>query len=584
MDLFSFIKLGGGLAFFLYGIHVMSTGLEKMAGGKLEKALKKMTSNPFMSLLFGAGVTIAIQSSSAFTVMLVGLVNSGIMQFSQTIFPILGADVGTTVTTWISSTVGIKGDNVFLNFLKPANFSLVFALIAVILIMASKSAKKKDIGSVIAGFSILMYGMTLMSDSVSPLADSPAFSELLTAFKNPILGVLVGALVTGVIQSSAASIAILQVLAATAGGITYGMAIPIIMGQNIGTCVTAIISSIGVSREAKKVSFIHITIKIIGTLVMLPLYIIFDAIFKFAFTDFHIGPLGIALVHTVYNLLLVVLLIPFSKQLVKLTNFFIRDKGGKKSNKKQAFLDERLFATPSVAIAECSSHTKQMAVIARTMMSDAMGLVNKYDEDKVSKLLENEELLDRYEDKLGTYLVRISSEAISDSDTRKTAKMLHVIGDFERLGDHALNILNVAKELHQKELSFSDKAVKELSVLTSAIDEILDITFKAYKNNDIELATKVEPLEQVIDHLISDIRDRHINRLQKGECTIELGFILSDLLTNYERISDHCSNIAVAIIEVSHNTFDTHKYLNGVKYGNSKFNNIYNQFDEKYSI
>ncbi len=584
MDLLSLITLAGGLAFFLYGMHVMSTGLEKMAGGKLESSLKKMTANPWKSLLLGAGITIAIQSSSAMTVMLVGLVNSGIMELGQTIGVIMGSNIGTTLTAWLLALIGIESDNFWLNLLKPENFSLIFAFVGIIFIMMSKDTRKQDIGTIFLGFAVLMFGMRLMSDAVSPLADMPQFSHLLVAFRNPLLGVLVGAVFTGIIQSSAASVGILQALALT-GSITYGMAIPIIMGQNIGTCATALISSIGVSKNAKKVAIVHISFNLIGTVVCLTVFYCVNALMPLAFIDQPIGTLGIAVVHSIFNIVTTILLLPFTKQLEKIANLVLRDQETASSGTlSDTFLDERLLATPSVAISECNNLSVTMATVARDTLLQSIRATSLYEQSLGTQILKNEDTLDLYEDRLSTYLVRLSSKALSADDTKKISKMLHAIGDFERLGDHAVNILRAAKELHDKGLHFSDEATRELAVLTEAIGEILTITTDAYQKNDTNLSTRVEPLEQVIDQLIAEIKNRHIERLQRGACTIEMGFILSDLLSNYERVSDHCSNIAVAIIEVNRNSFDTHQYLNAVKYGDKAFNQVFDQYARKYTL
>ena len=583
MDIFSGIKLIGGLAFFLYGMHVMSTGLERMAGGKLEQTIRKMTSSKLKSILLGMGITIAVQSSSAVTVMLVGLVNSGIMQIGQTIGIIMGSNVGTTLTAWILSLIGIESGNVWMNLLKPENFSLLFAFIGVILLMVSKEDKKKDIGSIFVGFAVLMFGMKLMSDAVSPLADMPGFSKLLTAFENPLLGVAVGAVFTGIIQSSAASIGILQALALT-GSITYGMAIPIIMGQNIGTCVTALLSSINVNKNAKKVAVIHIAFNLIGTLVFLILYYGINTLVHFPFTNQPINAVGIAAAHSVFNIATTALLLPHSAMLEKIAILVLRDKTETEESTEVVLLDPRLLAMPSVAVSECYNASVSMAMLARDALQSAINIVVEYNEKAMQHILKSEDMVDQYEDKIGTYLVKISAKALSEADTQKSSKILHAIGDFERLGDHAVNISKTAKELHEKELSFSSEATSELAVLTQAIEDILSITISAYQNDDSKLATDVEPLEQVIDGLIATIKARHIERLQKGMCTIEMGFILSDFLNNYERVSDHCSNIAVAVIEVAHNTFDTHKYLNAIKYGNSEFDSVYEGFKEKYHV
>lgn len=585
MDIFSVFTLCGGLAFFLYGMSMLSSGLEKMAGGKLESLLKKMTSNPFKGLLLGMGITIAIQSSSAMTVMLVGLVNSGIMQLGQTISVIMGSNIGTTLTAWILSLSGLESENIFIQMLKPEAFSPILALIGILMIMISKSNKKKSIGTILIGFSILMYGMELMKNSVAPLADMPEFESILTAFSNPILGVIVGAVFTGVIQSSAASVGVLQALSLT-GQMTFSMAIPIIMGQNIGTCVTALLSSIGVNRNARRVSVVHISFNLIGTAVFLTLYCLLDSLIGFGFSEMQITPFYIAVVHSIFNIATVLLLMPFTKQLEKLAYWVIKDSsGGTEEDEVYSFVDERLLSTPSVAISECNSKSKKMAKIARNMIFDSIALVGNYDEGKAQAILEKEDLLDLYEDKLGTCLVKLSNREISDVDSQSVSRQLHTIGDFERIGDHAVNIIDVAKEMNEKKLRFSEQAREELEVLIKALTEILETTTKAYVENNLKLAKQVEPLEEVIDNLIIEIKSKHIKRLKAGDCTIELGFILSDLLTNCERVSDHCSNIAVTLIETDQYTFDAHEYLNVVKRaGNQEFESEYEMYKEKYHI
>ena len=585
MDIFSVFTLCGGLAFFLFGMNLLSSGLEKMSGGKLESLLKKTTSNPLKGLLLGAAITVAIQSSSAVTVMLVGLVNSGIMQLGQTVCVIMGSNIGTTITAWILGLSGIDSDNVFVNLLKPESFSPLLALIGMIFIMGSKSDKKKSIGTVMIGFSILMTGMEMMKNSVAPLADDPDFGKVLTMFKNPIFGVIVGALFTGIIQSSAASVGVLQALAIN-GGITFSMAIPIIMGQNIGTCVTALISSIGVNRNAKRVSIIHISFNLIGTIVYLTLYCILNAVFVFPFSEWQIDAFGIALVHSIFNVATVILLFPFSKQIEKLAYIVIKDKTeGTAEDEVYSFVDVRLLSTPSVAIRECNSKCKKMAQLARETIFSAIGLIDDYNEKVYKEVLENEDLLDLYEDKLGTYLVKLSGKELSDLDSQSVSRQLHTIGDFERIGDHAVNILQVAEEMHDKKLNFSSEAKKEIAVLIAALTETLNTTTQAYINNDVSIAKKVEPLEETIDNLIIEIKTSHIHRLKAGECSIELGFILSDLLTNCERVSDHCSNVAIAIIETSQFSFDAHEYLNTVKRkGNKEFESEYEMYKNKYSL
>ena len=583
MDIFSLITLCGGLAFFLFGMSTMSSGLEKLAGGRLEQLLKRMTSNRFKSLLLGAGITIAIQSSSAMTVMLVGLVNSGIMQLGQTVGVIMGSNVGTTLTAWILSLSGIEGDTVWLKLLKPEVFSPVVARAGVILTMSAKRSRPRSAGSIMVGFAVLMTGMDLMKNAVSPLADMPEFASILTAFTNPFLGVVVGAVFTGIIQSSAASVGILQALSLT-GGITYGMALPIIMGQNIGTCVTALLSSIGVNRNARRVSVIHISFNLIGTAVFMAAFYGSDLFFQYAFMDIPIGPAGVAMLHSIFNVATTVLLLPFTRQLEKLAYLVVREDAGEQEE-TFTFVDQRLLATPSVAIAECANRTVEMARLAEDTFLRSLTLLDKFDEKVAEKVTAKEDQLDRYEDQLGTFLVQLSSKALSESDSRNISKQLHTIGDFERIGDHAVNLLSTAREIHEKDIRFSGTAEKELTVLTAALKEILRVTTKAFAENDLLLAARVEPLEQVIDGLIADIKSNHIARLQKGNCTIEMGFVLSDLLTNCERVSDHCSNIAVAQIETAQNAYQAHEYLNALKHdGSVAFREAFESYRREFAV
>ncbi|MFR1723620.1 Na/Pi cotransporter family protein [Emergencia timonensis] len=580
MDIFSFISLFGGLALFLYGMSLMSQGLEKLAGGKLEGILKKMTSNPVKSLFLGIGITAVIQSSSAVTVMLVGLVNSGIMQLSGTVGVIMGSNIGTTVTAWILSLVGIESNNVWIKLLKPESFSPILALIGIILMMSSKTSKKKDIGSIMIGFAILMYGMDFMSDSVSPLADMPEFTSMLTAFTNPLLGILTGLILTAVIQSSSASVGILQALTLT-GGISYGMAIPIIMGQNIGTCVTALISSIGVNKNAKRVAVIHIAFNLLGTAVCLLLYFVLHFLVDLSFIEQAISPVGVAVVHSIFNITTTVLLLPFSKQLVKLAEGTIKTE----PEKEIAFLDERLLKTPSIALQECNHITTDMAYVSKQSMMDAMDLLFSYNEKKAAGVKDLEGEVDIYEDRLGSYLVKLSGYDLSDTDSKQISKLLHTIGDFERISDHAVNVMQAAKEIEEKKAPLSPEGLAEIKVATAAIREIMEIAIKAFDENNLELAYRVEPLEQVVDGIIEGIKLNHINRLQAGKCTIQQGFVLSDILTNYERVSDHCSNIAVAMIELSKSAFDTHEYLDKLKtMDDPEFRKMFTEYKKKYAI
>ena len=583
MNIFSLFTLCGGIAFFLYGMSLMSSRLEKLAGGRMEQLLKKMTSTPIKGLLLGAGITIAIQSSGAVTVMLVGLVNSGIIELGQSIGIIMGSNVGTTLTAWILSLSGIDSDSFWLQLLKPENFSPLVALAGVILRTRYKSGKKHSAGSIMVGFSILMYGTTMMKNSVSPLADMPEFTSILTAFTNPFIGVAVGAVLTAVLHSSAASVGILQALSMT-GGITYGMALPIIMGQNIGTCMTALMSSIGGNRNARRVSVIHVSFNLIGTSIGLLIFYGSGMFINYAFMDWLINPAGIAVVHSIFNVATTVLLLPFTKQLEKLAYLVVREDAGEKEE-KLAFVDERLLATPSVAIAECAAKTIDMAHLAEKTILRSLTLLEKYDEKTAEEIIKNEDRLDLYEDRLGTLLVHLSGKSLSDEDSRNISKQLHTIGDFERIGDHAVNLLKAAQEINEKSIKFSGPASDELRVLLSALKEILSLTTKAYAEGDLSLAAKVEPLEQVIDGLVADIKSNHITRLQKGHCTIEMGFVLSDLLTNCERVSDHCSNIAVAQIETALNAYQAHEYLNALKTSNdANFRGAFDSYRARFSV
>ncbi|MBO5421682.1 MAG: Na/Pi cotransporter family protein [Clostridia bacterium] len=581
MTIFNFIALFGGLALFLFGMNTMSGNLEKTAGGKLEKILKVMTDKPVKALLLGAAITATIQSSSAVTVMLVGLVNSGIMQLGQAVGVIMGSNVGTTITAWILSLAGIDSDNVFVNLLKPTALSAIIAFIGILLTMVAKKNRTKDIGGICLGFAILMFGMDMMSEAMDPLAEMDSFRNLMVMFENPILALLLGIVMTAVIQSSSATVGILQALSLT-GAISYGMAIPIIMGQNIGTCITALLSSIGVSKNAKRVAAVHVYFNIIGTAIWLSVFYIADMIFKFAFTEAAIEPAGIAVIHSIFNVATTVLLFPFSKLLEKLARKTVKDK---KATGKSAFIDDRLLNSPALAVSESKNHTVQMGQVAISALLDAISLVQKFDTKTVDKIVESEQQLDDYEDKLGTFLVKISSHDLTDQDTNTVSTLLHAIGDFERIGDHAVNIAKTAQEINDKNIEFSENATAELKVVTDAIREILELTEKAFAENDLDLAKQVEPLEQVIDDLLAEIKSRHIARLTGGKCTIELGFVLSDLLTNYERVSDHCSNIAVCLIQISKSVFDAHEYLNEYKSsGSETFTHSFDEYKEKYIL
>ena len=581
MTVFSIFTLFGGLAFFLFGMHVMSEHLEKVAGGRLESTLKKMTSNPFKSLALGAGITIAVQSSSALTVMLVGLVNSGIMQLEQTVGVIMGSNIGTTLTAWLLSTAGIQSDNILISMLKPENFAPVVAFIGILLMMVSKGEKKQDIGTILIGFAVLMFGMTLMKDAVSPLAEMKEFSRLLTAFENPLLSVAFGALFTGVIQSSAASVGILQALSLT-GAISYRMAIPIIMGQNIGTCVTSLLSSIGVNRNAKRVSVVHISFNIIGTIVCLAAFYGLDALIHFRFTDQTIGPVEIAAVHSIFNIVTTLILLPFSSQLVGLANRIIPD-----PEKKEpvVLLDTRLIETPPLAVSQCRERTKELAVDARDALQDALEGMFTYTEKTWKQVEEKEQKIDDMQDQLFTFLLALSAASLTDEDNRTVTGLLHCISDFERISDHAMNITEISQEMDSNHQTFSDKAKADFATLSAALTEISELTVKAFCDHDIETALRVEPLEDVIDSLTSTIRSKHIARLRNGECHPELGVYLSDLLINCERVSDHCSNIAVSIIQLDQSSFYNHGYLNNLRNNQSpQFIESYHTFYSKYRL
>jgi len=581
MNIFSICTLCGGLAFFLFGMHVMSQSLEKIAGGKLESTLKKMTSNPFKSLALGAGITIAVQSSSAMTVMLVGLVNSGIMQLEQTVGVIMGSNVGTTLTAWLLSTAGIKSDNILISMLKPENFAPIVALIGIIMIMMSKKKKRQDIGTIMVGFAVLMYGMELMKNAVSPLAEMEGFSKLLVAFKNPLLSVLFGAVFTGVVQSSAASVGILQALSLT-GTISYRMAIPIIMGQNIGTCVTALLSSIGVNKNAKRVTIVHMSFNIIGTIICLTVFYGLDAFIHFSFVDKSIGAVEIAAVHSIFNIVTTLILLPFSSQLVKLAKKLIHDS---KEAEESVLLDKRLIATPPLAVSQCREKTVEMAQGAKEALHEALRAIFDYSDKAVVKVEEKEQLLDEMEDQLSTFLLELSAVSLTDEDSRTVTELLHTISDFERISDHAINMIEIAQEMERNSRSFSDSAKADFSTLFAALTEISGITVKAFTDNDTDIAVNVEPLEEVIDDLTQTIRDKHISRLRKGECSPELGVYLSDLLINCERVSDHCSNIAVSIIQIAKSSMNSHVYLNELKAQRSEqFLESYNAYGQKYRL
>lgn len=568
MNIFSVLTMIGGLAMFLYGMDAMGDGLAKLSGGKLEQILEKLTSKRIMAVLLGIAVTTVIQSSSATTVMVVGFVNSGIMQLSQAVGIIMGANIGTTVTSWILSLSGIQGSSLFIQLLKPTSFSPVFAAIGIVLIMTAKdNNKKKDIGNILVGFAILMFGMDTMSGAVAPLAENEKFTSILTMFSNPILGMIAGLVLTAVIQSSSASVGILQALCVT-GAVGYKTAIPIIMGQNIGTCVTALISSIGASKNAKRASMIHLYFNLIGTVLFMVVFYGINAIIGgFAFLNDSANAAGIAVVHSLFNIGTVLVLYPFGDKLVKLAQLTIPDHVGETEEKPDelAVLDERFLEKPAFAMELCRNAAVRMAQESRDALHLALDNVTMYSESRVAKIIEMEESVDRYEDALGTYLVKLNNCDLSQKDSRTLSILLHCIGNFERISDHAVNITDSSTQMQEKKLKFSKKAMEELKVFSDALCDIVDETMEAFTMNDLDKARQIEPFEQVIDSLNIELKQRHIHRLRKGKCTIELGLILEDMITNFERISDHCSNIAVCMIRVNEDGFDTHEYLDVIK-------------------
>lgn len=580
MDFFDVLTLLGGLSLFLFGMNLMGNSLEKCAGSSLKVLLSKLTSRKILGFLTGLGVTAVIQSSSATTVMVVGFVNSGLLSLRQAIGVIMGANVGTTVTAWILSLTGLDGESFFIRLLEPTSFSPVLALIGVGLTMMAKSERKKDVGMILLGFAVLMFGMDTMSGAVAGLQDVPEFQSIFLMFTNPVLGVLAGAILTAIIQSSSASVGILQALSAT-GQVTYGAAIPIIMGQNIGTCVTAMISSVGANKNAKRAAVVHLLFNIIGTCVWLSVFYLINAVVHFDFVGNSIDQLGIAVVHTTFNVLCTALLFPFSGLLEKLACRLVRDD---KVPEQIQILDERLLSTPPVAIGRCQEVAETMARISMDALRTGCRLIEHYDAKEAQAVRETEKEADQYEDMLGTYLVKLGRENLSERDNRQVSKLLHIIGDFERISDHAVNVVESAEEMRSKGLHFSLQAKQELNVLTSAVGEIMDLSLDAFLKDDPDLAVKVEPLEQVVDTLKEQLRNRHILRLQRGECTIELGFVWSDLLTDLERVADHCSNIAGCVIEMSHGSLDVHEYLDYIKGGSIAFQRAYNAYARKYAL
>lgn len=568
MDFFSILTLLGGLAMFLYGMQVMGDGLEKLSGGKLEKILENLSSNRLKAVLVGAAVTAVIQSSSATTVMVVGFVNSGIMHLSQAVGFIMGANIGTTITAWILSLAGIESSNFFVKLLNPSSFSPILALIGVIFIVFLHDEKKKDIGNIMVGFAVLMFGMNTMSGAVKPLAQVPEFTNILLKFSNPVLGVLAGALLTAVIQSSSASVGILQALCVT-GAVQYGTALPIIMGQNIGTCITAMLSSIGATKNAKRAAVVHLYFNIVGTIAFMGVFYLLNTFLHFSFINDVAGPAGIAVIHSAFNVIATAVLLPFGDVLVKMACATIRDTKEEKaiSEEDQEFmiLESRFLSNPGIAIEQSKTAAKKVAEQSQNALKLSFGLLDSFQEENAFRVEKIEAKVDRYEDELGTYLIKLNQKELSVEDSHSLSIMLHCIGDFERISDHALSIMKSAKEMWEKNAVFSPQAVKELHVMEKAVVDIVDKAYAVFANQDIQLAEEIEPLEEVIDELSRELKRRHVNRLRAGECTIEMGFILSDVTTSLERIADHCSNIGVCVTQVREDLYDTHSHLDSVK-------------------
>ena len=580
MDIFDVLSLIGGLCLFLFGMNVMSEALERRAGNSLKNILAKLTKNKLTGFLTGLGVTCVIQSSSATTVMVVGFVNSGIMTLRQSIAVIMGANIGTTVTAWILSLGGISSDNIVMQLLKPTSFTPVLALIGTIFIMFFKTNNKKDTGTILLGFATLMFGMDVMSDAVAGLADVPAFQNMFLMFKNPILGVLVGAGLTAIIQSSSASVGILQALSVT-GQVSYAAAVPIIMGQNIGTCVTAMLSSVGTNKNARRAAVVHLSFNVIGTIVWLTVFSIVSVTVRPTLLDESASYMGIAVAHSIFNIACTTLLLPMSSLLEKAAMKLVPENDKKEVN---AELDERLLATPTIALERSNAIVKEMAELSVTGLKNSMNMLNKFDGETAKEIRKAEDKADHFEDILGTYLVKLSGCQINEADSAEVSRILKAIGDFERISDHSVEILIAAEELKDKEMAFTADGKKELENMCDAVSEILTLTYNAFVNNDLEAAKKVEPLEQVIDVLKDNLRNGHIKRLKNGECSIEAGFIWADLITCFERTSDHCSNIAGCVMESAAHHMNIHETLRNMKKGNAEFDEKYDLFAKKYLI
>ncbi len=585
MDIYAIFTLCGGLAFFLFGMNLMSGNLKKVAGGKMQGTLERFTSSRLKGFLLGAVITIAIQSSSALTVMLVGLVNSGLMQLGQTVPVIMGSNIGTTLTSWILSLNGIQSDNFLISMLKPENFAPVVALVGVIMVLASKSSKKRDLGTILCGFAILMYGMTMMSSAVEPIAKEPGFQKTLVAFSNPFVALLVGVVFTGVIQSSAASIGVLQALALT-GNISFGMAIPLVMGANIGTCVTALLSAIGVSRKAKRVSLIHVWLNIIGAAIFMTLYLILRYAVGLPVFEEAISSFEIAVFHSIFNVGTVLILLPFTNALVRLIERMLPVLPEESTQGRPAeLLDRRLLVTPSVAVSHAREKAVEMARCAKEAFSDSIRAVMEYDEERIRKIIETEDYLDYLEDQLDTFLIRLSAQDLTEEDSNAISELLHSINDFERISDHAANMADVASRIHEEKLAFSDTAVAEMAVLERAVDRELDVMYRAFSEEDREEASVAEPLNEVIDKLVKEIKNRHIDRLQTGECSGEMGVILNDILICCGRAADISASICVSLIQIQSSSLEVHSFVDRLRTGaDPEFVNEYAQLEQEYCL
>lgn len=589
MDIFDVLSMVGGLALFLYGMHIMGDALAKMSGGKLEKVLERLTSNKWSAVLLGAGVTAVIQSSGATTVMVVGFVNSGIMKLNQAVGIIMGANIGTTATSWLLSLSGIDGGSFFLQMLKPTSFTPILAVIGAILVVFCKSEKKHNIGTILLGFAILMYGMTAMSSAVEPLKDVPQFTQILTKFENPLLGVIAGFALTTIMQSSSVSVGILQALCST-GAVSYALALPIIMGQNIGSCTTAMISSVGASKDAKRAAAVHFYFNVIGTVVFMLVFYISNAFVHYAFLPQAANEVGIATIHSIFNIAATIVLLPLSGFLEFLAVKTIKDDDEEedelsKHDKILQLLDPVFLERPGFAIMQCQKVASEMAELSMKSVGRAVGLLTAYDEEIEERIRKEEDTVDKYEDQLGTYLLRLSTKDLSKEDGHRLSLMLHSLGDIERISDLAVNILLAVEQMHKKELIFSKKAMDELAVYSKALEDILTMTVDAFEQNDRYKAALVQPLEELMDDMNKELKKRHVKRLRKGKCTIELGLSLSDISDTYERISDHCSNIATCVIQVEDDELDAHEHRKEVKEQDAKwYDEQYRAYEQKYAL